>query len=117
MRHIVRAVPVPDHVQQYAIRVVMGTQPGSAYAPPQVNEYVSLGSSPRGAQSLLLSAKVRALTHGRYAVSVEDVRHLALPVLRHRLLINFHGQSDRVTDATIVAAVLDAVREPLEVAS
>jgi MoxR-like ATPase len=117
MRHVVRAVPVPEHAQQYAVRVVMGTQPGSPYAPKPVNEYVSLGSSPRGAQSLLLAAKVRALTAGRFAVSIEDVKAVALPVLRHRLLINFHGQSDRVTDADIVTAVLGAVREPLEVAS
>jgi MoxR-like ATPase len=117
MRHIVRAVPVPEHAQQYAIRIVMGTQPGSPYAPKQVNEYVSLGSSPRGAQSLLLAAKVRALTNGRFAVNVDDIKHVALPVLRHRLLINFHGQSDRVTDADIVAAVLETVQEPLEVAS
>ncbi len=117
LRHIVRAVPVPAHAQQYAIQVVMGTQPGSPYAPKKVNEYVALGASPRGAQSLLLAAKVRALVAGRFAVSIDDIKHLALPVLRHRLLINFHGQSDRVTDADIVAAVLAAVREPLEVAS
>jgi MoxR-like ATPase len=117
MRHVVRAVPVPAHAQQYAIQLVMGTQPGSPYAPKPVNEYVALGASPRGAQSLLLSAKVRALIHGRFAVSVEDIKQVALPVLRHRLLINFHGQSDRVTDADVVAAVLGAVREPLEVAS
>ena len=117
LRHIVRAVPVPAHAQQYAIQVVMATQPGSPYAPKKVNEYVALGSSPRGAQSLLLAAKVRALVNGRFAVSIDDIKHLALPVLRHRLLINFHGQSDRVTDADIVAAVLAAVREPLDVAS
>ena len=117
LRHVVRAVPVPEHAQQYAIRVVMGTQPGSPYAPKSVNEYVALGSSPRGAQSLLLAAKVRALVAGRFAVSVDDVKQVALPVLRHRLLINFHGQSDRITDADIVKAVLEATREPLEVAS
>lgn len=117
MRHVVRAVPVPDHAKQYAVRIVMGTQPGSPYAPKPVNEYVALGSSPRGAQALLLAAKVHALVNGRYAVSVGDIKHVALAVLRHRLLINFHGQSDRVSDADIVAAVLGAVREPLEVAS
>jgi MoxR-like ATPase len=117
LRHVVRAVPVPDHAQQYAIRIVMGTQPGSPYAPKTVNEYVALGSSPRGAQALLLAGKVRALVAGRFAVSVDDIKQVALPVLRHRLLINFHGQSDRVTDADIVKAVLDATREPLEVAS
>ena len=117
LRHVVRAVPVPAHAQQYAVHIVMGTQPGSPYAPKSVNEYVSLGSSPRGAQSLLLAAKVRALVAGRFAVSVDDVKQVALPVLRHRLLINFHGQSDRVTDADVVHAVLQATREPLEVAS
>ena len=117
LRHVVRAVPVPAHAQQYAVHLVMATQPGSPYASKSVNEYVSLGSSPRGAQSLLLAAKVRALVSGRYAVSVEDVKHVALPVLRHRLLINFHGQSDRVTDADIVASVLQAVKAPTEVAS
>jgi MoxR-like ATPase len=117
LRHVVRAVPVPAHAQQYAVHIVMATQPGSPYAPKSVNEYVSLGSSPRGAQSLLLAAKVRALVAGRFAVSVDDVKQVALPVLRHRLLINFHGQSDRVTDADIVAAVLHATREPLETAS
>ena len=117
LRHVVRAVPVPAHAQQYAVHIVMGTQPGSPYAPKSVNEYVALGSSPRGAQSLLLAAKVRALVAGRFAVSVDDVKQVALPVLRHRLLINFHGQSDRVTDADVVHAVLEATREPLEVAS
>ena len=117
LRQIVRAVPVPAHAQQYAIHLVMATQPGSPYAPKAVNEYVSLGSSPRGAQSLLLAAKVRALVAGRFAVSVDDVKRVALPVLRHRLLINFHGQSDRVTDADVVHAVLQGTREPLEVAS
>ena len=63
------------------------------------------------------AAKVRALVDGRYAVSVEDVRRVALPVLRHRVLIYFHGQSDRITDADVVGAALEAVRAPLEVAS
>jgi MoxR-like ATPase len=117
MRQVVRAVPVPEHAKQYAIRIVMGTQPGSPYSPKPVNEYVSLGSSPRGAQALLLASKVRALVNGRYAVSVEDIREVALPVLRHRVLINFHGQSDRITDEAIVKGVVDSVREPLEIAS
>jgi len=117
MRSTVRAVPVPAHVQQYAIRVVIGTQPGSRYAPKQVNEYVSLGSSPRGAQALLFAAKVRALNSGRFAVSIDDVRHVALPALRHRVLINFHAQADRVTDADIIEAVVGTVPAPFEVAS
>ena len=112
LRGIVRQVPVPKAAKTYAIHLVMATQPGSAYAPPVVDEYVALGSSPRGAQSLLLAGKVRALLNGRFAVSCDDIREVALPVLRHRLLINFHGQSDGISDEQIVAAILETVREP-----
>ncbi len=115
LRHVVRAVPVPSHAKRYAIHLVMGTQPESPYAPQMVNEYVALGSSPRGAQSLLLAAKVRALVGGRFAVSVADIKDVALPVLRHRLMVNFHGQSDGITDEKVVKAVLEHVREPNEV--
>ncbi|HPF14202.1 MAG TPA: AAA family ATPase, partial [Planctomycetota bacterium] len=69
MRHTARAVPVPQHVQDYAVRLVMGTQPGSAYAPELVDRFVSLGSSPRGAQALILGAKVKALLQGRFSVA------------------------------------------------
>lgn len=112
MRHVVRAVPVPEHAKQYAIRLVMGTQPGSPYAPDEVNQGVSLGSSPRGAQSLILAAKVRALVEGRFSVSVADIRAVALPVLRHRLQLSFRGQADGLTDESIVAKVLGKVAEP-----
>jgi len=114
MRHVVRAVPVPDHAKRYAIHLVMATQPGSDYAPAQVNQCVALGSSPRGAQALLLAAKVKALVNGRYAVSAADIKAVALPVLRHRLVINFHGQSEGVTDETIVRTVLNHVALPDE---
>jgi MoxR-like ATPase len=115
LRHVVRAVPVPSHAKRYAIHLVMGTQPGSPYAPAMVNEYVALGSSPRGAQSLLLAAKVRALVNGRFAVSTADIRDVALPVLRHRLMVNFQGQSDNVTDEKVVQEVLRTVRVPNEI--
>lgn len=115
LRHVVRAVPVPSHAKKYAIHLVMATQPGSPYAPAAVNEFVSLGSSPRGAQSLLLAAKVRALCNGRFAVSTGDIKEIALPVLRHRVAINFHGQSEGFTDAKVVAEVLKSVREPNEI--
>jgi MoxR-like ATPase len=114
LRHVVRAVPVPMHAKRYAIHLVMATQPGSPYAPEKVNACVALGSSPRGAQALLLAAKVKALVRGRFAVSVEDIREIALPVLRHRVLINFHGQSENVTDEAIVREVLAKVPVPNE---
>ena len=109
MRKIVRAVPVPDHVEDYAIKLVMATQPGSRYAPRVVNEFVALGSSPRGAQALLLAGKVAALRAGRFAVAVEDLVGAALPVLRHRVLMNFAGLSEGVSTEKVVAEVLSSV--------
>ncbi|MEM7261952.1 MAG: MoxR family ATPase, partial [Planctomycetota bacterium] len=87
MRDTARSVPVPEHVQAYAVRLVMGTQPGSDYAPELINDTVLLGSSPRGAQGLLLAVKVKALLGGRFAVSTDDIREVALPVLRHRVAL------------------------------
>ncbi len=112
LRDVVRAVPVPDHVKSYAVRLVMGTQPGSDYSPELVNENVALGSSPRGAQGLLLGAKVRALLGSRHAAGTDDVKDVALSVLRHRVLVNFQGQADGVTPDKIVRAVLDHVPPP-----
>lgn len=112
MREVVRAVPVPEQSKAYAIRLVMGTQPDGEYSPKIVNEYVALGSSPRGAQGLLLAAKVKALLGGRFAVSLDDIRDVAVPVLRHRMVINFHGQSEGVTADDIVKEVLATVKAP-----
>jgi MoxR-like ATPase len=111
MRQIVRAVPVTEQVRSYAIRLVMGTQPGSPHAPAVVNRAVALGSSPRGAQALLLLGKVRALLGGRFAVSCQDIRDAALPVLRHRMLLSFEGHSDGVKPDELVKAVLASVKE------
>jgi MoxR-like ATPase len=110
MRSIVRSVPVPEHVRGYAVRLVMATQPGSPYAPATVSENVMLGSSPRGAQGLLLGGKVKALLAGRFAVSADDVRAVAPAVLRHRVLVNFQGQAEGVTPDSIVKAVLGHVQ-------
>jgi len=112
LRHVVRGVPVPELAKSHAIRLVIATQPGSEYAPEVVTENVSLGSSPRGVQALLLCAKVKALLAGRFAVSTDDVRAVAHPALRHRVMINFQGQSDGVRPDAVIDAVLDAVRPP-----
>ncbi len=116
MRSTVRQVPVPEHAEDYAIRLVMGTQPGSAYAPELVNRYVSLGSSPRGAQALLLGAKVKALLAGRFAVATEDIAAVARPVLRHRVLLGFEGLSEGVTTDQVVEEVLAKLPVPQEAA-
>jgi MoxR-like ATPase len=111
MRRIVRNVAVSDQVCGYAIRLVMATQPGSAHAPAAINRAVALGSSPRGAQGLLLMAKVRALLGGRFAASCQDIRDVAVPVLRHRMLLNFEGQSERIQADDLVKAAIGSVSE------
>jgi len=112
LREIVRSVPVPEHAQDHAIRLVVATQPGNELAPRLVNDDVLLGASPRGAQGLVLAGKVKALLAGRFAVSSEDVRAVAHPVLRHRVIVNFQGQADGVTPDRIVDAVLAHVAPP-----
>jgi MoxR-like ATPase len=112
MRQIVRSVPVPEHVQDYAIRLVVSSQPRNSHAPVKVNEYVSLGSSPRGVQALLLAGKVRALLSGRFAVSSADIQAVAKDVLRHRILVNFQGQADGVTPDHLVDELLRTVPTP-----
>ncbi len=112
LRSVARAVAVPDVAQRHAVQLVMGTQPDSDYAPDSIGAYVALGSSPRGAQGLILAGKVRALLAGRFSVSTDDIRAVALPVLRHRILVNFHAQANRVGPDLLVADVLQAVEPP-----
>jgi MoxR-like ATPase len=109
LRSIVRAVPVPEHAQNYAVRLVMGTQPKSPHAPAMVNDMVALGSSPRGAQALLLGAKVKAILAGRFAVASEDVAAVALAALRHRVMVNFRAHSDGIGAEHVVREVLAKV--------
>jgi MoxR-like ATPase len=98
MRRVVRTVPVAPHVQEYVVKLVLATHPeGRENA--LANKYIRYGSSPRGAQTLILGGKVRALLDGRFNVSLEDVRALLLPALRHRIILNFEAQADgRTTD-------------------
>lgn len=112
LRNVARAVPVPEHVQMDAIKLVVATQPKSELAPAMVNENVALGSSPRGAQGLLLAGKVKALLAGRFAVSSDDLRSAAADVLRHRVIVNFQGQADGITPDHVVNAVLEHVSPP-----
>ena len=95
MRHVARAVPIARPVQAYAIRLTLGTHPTSPYATPLVKRYVRYGASPRAAQAIVLAAKIHALNRGQAFVSVEDVRAVALPALRHRILLNFEGEAGR----------------------
>jgi len=102
MRELVRRVPLARAVQDFAIRVLQATHPETAEAVPMTKKYVRYGGSPRGAQAMLLAAKIRALLDGRYAVSIDDIRAVALPALRHRVILNFEGEAEGIgTDAVI----------------
>jgi MoxR-like ATPase len=111
-QRVVRRVPVADEVTRYAVRLVRMSRPGESGAPAFIKEWVSYGASVRAAQALVLGAKARALLQGRAHVAYDDVRALALPVLRHRLLLNFQAQSEKVTADSIVTKLLGAVPTP-----
>jgi MoxR-like ATPase len=109
MRHVARAVPIARPVQSYAIRLTLASHPTSPYATPLVTRYVRYGASPRAAQALVLAAKIQALNRGRVFVSVDDIRSVALPALRHRILLNFEGEADEVSTDSIVTELLARV--------
>ena len=109
MRTTARAVAVAKPVQSYAIRLTLGTHPDSPYASPMVKRYVRYGASPRAAQTLVLAAKIQALNRGQAFVSPDDIRAVALPALRHRLLLNFEGEADEVNTDAIVTELLRTV--------
>jgi MoxR-like ATPase len=93
MRKVVRTVPVAPHVQEYVVKLTLATHPENREN-LLASKYIRYGSSPRGAQTLILGGKVRALLDGRYNVSMEDIRALMLPALRHRIILNFEAQAD-----------------------
>ena len=110
MRELVREVPVASHVKEYVARLVLATHPTSRDAPDAARRYVRYGSSPRGAQAITLSAKVRALTQGRSNVSFEDVQAAVLPALRHRIIFNFEGEAEGLDADTVLGEVLKHVK-------
>jgi MoxR-like ATPase len=110
-QQFVRDVPIASHVKNYAIRMVMATHPQTQAASEQVKRYVRYGSSPRGVQSLVLAGKVRALFQGRFQVSIEDLRAVALPCLRHRLILNFEGEAEGVDSADLIRDILEHLPE------
>jgi MoxR-like ATPase len=112
LQALVRELPVSPHVVKYATRLVRSTRPGDARAPEFISENLSCGAGPRAAQFLVLGAKARALMGGRLNVACDDVRHLALPVLRHRLFTNFNADSEGVTSDDLIRRLLLSVAEP-----
>jgi MoxR-like ATPase len=111
MQRLVRQVAVSRAVQDYAIRVLRATHAEGPDAPEIARRFVRYGSSPRGAQAILLAAKIRALLEGRFSVAVEDVRAAAHPALRHRVLLNFEGEAEGIKTDQVIDAVLSDVPE------
>ncbi len=109
LQDLVRQVPVANHVIQYAVRLVRSSRPGDDMAPDYVKDMVNWGAGPRASQYLILAGKARAILAGRHSVAIEDVRALALPVLRHRIVINFHAEAENITSSTLVERLLDDV--------
>ena len=112
MGDLARDVPVASHVTNYVARLVLATHPESPEASPITKQYVRFGASPRGAQTLMLAAKIVALMEGRYNVAFEDIRAVALPALRHRLILNFEGEAEGIQTDHVIQEVLKTV--PLE---
>jgi len=109
---LIRNIPASEEVTRYAVNLVRSTRPGHPEAPDFVNEWVSYGASLRASQYLILGGKARALMHNRYNVSCEDIRTLAKPVMRHRILTNFHAESENVKPDDIIRKLLETVPVP-----
>ena len=111
-QRLVRRVPVAEPVMRYALSLARASRPKSPTCPESVKKWVAFGASVRAAQYLVLGAKARALTSGRYHVSFEDIRALAHPVLRHRVLTNFHAQSEGINSDTLIDRLVESVAVP-----
>ena len=111
MQQLARQVPVAEHVTRYAARLVLATHPHAQNGKglPLVNKHLLYGASPRGMQALILAGKVTALLDGREAVAVDDVRAVAIPALRHRLILNYEAQAEGANPDSIVAEVVQAI--------
>jgi MoxR-like ATPase len=111
MQKLIRRVPVARPVQDYAVRVVLATHPDSEEAPEKCRRFVRTGASPRGAQALVLAAKIRAVFDGRFAPGIDDIKQAALPALRHRVLLNFEGEAEGVKTDDVIANILSTLSE------
>jgi MoxR-like ATPase len=112
MRQLARQIPIADDVRRYAIAIVLATHPENREAADMARRYVRYGASPRGAQALVLCAKIRAILDHRYHVAREDLRAAAASVLRHRLILNFEGQAEGIQPDAVIENIVQTVREP-----
>ena len=109
MRQLVRGVLIAEHVEQYIIQVVRATHPDNPNSPEMTRQYVELGASIRGLQAIALTAKIKALLDGRYNVAFEDVQSVALPALRHRIILNFEGEGEGIQTDDIITNILNSL--------
>ena len=114
---LVRQIVVAPHVRDYAVRLLLATHPDQPGAPEAVRKYVRYGGSPRGVQAMLLGAKIVAALDGRYNVSFEDLRHVSVPALRHRMLLNFEGEAEGQSPDEILSSIATEVPEVADDAS
>jgi len=114
LQETVRRVPVADHVFQYARDLARASRPATSEAPDFVNELVNWGAGPRASIYMILAAKARAILHGRYHATTEDVREMALPVLRHRVITTFNAEAAGITSDEVVMRLLAEIRQPVE---
>ncbi len=117
MRALARSVPIAPHVRDYAASLVLASHPTSANAPAMVRQFVRFGSSPRGAQAIVLAAKIKAILAGRFNVAFEDINAVATPALRHRILLNFEGEAEGVDTANVVQKIIESESESLKTAA
>jgi len=114
MQRLARAVPIAAHVTAYAVSLLAASHPDNARAPQLVREYVRYGGSPRGAQALVAGAKIYALLDGRFNVSIDDIRAVATPALRHRVILNFEGEAEGITTDMVIEKIVTDVPTTIE---
>ena len=111
MKKLVKEVPIASHVRDYAIRLVLASHPNDKHPIQETQRYVRYGASPRGVQSLVMAGKVTAILEGRYNASLEDIRNVAKPALRHRIILNLRGEAEGINVDDIIKDMIDGVAE------
>jgi MoxR-like ATPase len=111
LQDVVRRVPVPDHVYEYAVKLVRASRPADESAPDWVRSWVQWGAGPRAVQYLVLGAKAHSVLRGSYLVQTEDIEAVAEPVMAHRMLTNFHAESEGVTSREVIRRLIERCRE------
>ena len=110
LQDIVRRVPAADHVVEFAVKLARATRPQDSLSSSYIKQFVNWGAGPRGAQALILGAKARAVLEGRTTVAEDDVRAIATPVLRHRVLVNFNAEAEGLNSEKIIGRLLEEIK-------